>query len=99
MGHVDWPGNMVGYVEGTKEGDAEALKEEIDRLRARRRLEERIPITGADLPYFNAMLNSSCTILLLLGWILIRMGYQTLHKMTMLLALAVSMVFLTSYLF
>ncbi len=96
---LDWQGNMVGYVDGTKEGAADALKEEIDRLRIRRRLEERIPVQGSDLPWFNAMLNSTCTILLLLGWIAIRLRYETLHKIAMLLALAVSMVFLASYLF
>jgi putative membrane protein len=62
-------------------------------------LEERIPIKGESLPWFNAMLNSTCTILLLLGWIAIRMRYETLHKILMLLALAVSMSFLASYLF
>src|SRR5947207_2792549 len=65
----------------------------------RRRLEERIPITGGDLPKFNAILNSSCAVLLVLGYILIRLRYETLHKITMLLALAVSMVFLSSYIF
>ena len=34
-----------------------------------------------------------------MGWIAIRLRYETLHKILMLLALAVSMVFLASYLF
>ena len=97
---VNANGIMVGYVDGTQPGAADALKEQIDRLRrGQRRLEERIPITGGDLPWLNAMLNSTCTILLLLGWILIRMRYETLHKLVMLSALGVSAVFLTSYLF
>ncbi|MBI3823182.1 MAG: DUF420 domain-containing protein [Planctomycetes bacterium] len=96
---VDAKGFMVGYADGAPEGAADTLKEEIDRLRTRRRLEERIPVAGADLPRFNALLNSTCTILLLLGWIAIRLRYETLHKIAMLLALAVSMVFLASYLF
>jgi uncharacterized membrane protein YozB (DUF420 family)/cytochrome oxidase Cu insertion factor (SCO1/SenC/PrrC family) len=96
---IDANGMMVGYVDGKKQGAAEALIEQIDLLRTRRRLEERIPVTGADLPWFNAMLNSSCTVLLLLGWIAIRLRFETLHKILMLLALAVSMVFLASYLF
>jgi protein SCO1/2/putative membrane protein len=96
---VDAQGTMVGFVNGVEPGAAETLKEEIDRLRVRRRLNERIPITGADLPWFNALLNSSCTVLLLLGWILIRLRFETLHKIVMLLALAVSMLFLSSYLF
>ncbi len=96
---VDFEGNTVGYVEGAEDNSVAALKEEIDRLRSRRRLESRIPVTGADMPWFNALLNSSCTILLILGWIAIRMRYETLHKILMLLALAVSAVFLASYLF
>ena len=96
---IDHEGNALGYVEGSHDNAVAALKEEIDRQRVRRRLESRIPITGADLPWFNAMLNSSCTILLLLGWITIRLRYETVHKIVMLLALAVSAVFLASYLF
>ncbi len=96
---IDPHGHTVGFVVGTDAGAADALKTEIDKLRIRRRLEDRIPVTGADLPWFNAILNSSCTILLLLGWIAIRLRYETLHKILMLLALAVSMVFLASYLF
>ena len=96
---IDPQGQTAGYVVGTSPGAAEALKTEIDKLRIRRRLEERIPIRGGDLPWFNAILNSSCTILLLLGWIAIKMRLVTLHKIVMLLALAVSMIFLSSYLF
>jgi len=96
---IDARGNIVGYVVGTDSGAAEALKPEIDRLRVQARLDRPIPIRGEQLPWFNAMLNSACTVLLLLGWILIRSGYQTLHKIAMLLALAVSMIFLSSYLF
>ncbi|MBI2808392.1 MAG: DUF420 domain-containing protein [Planctomycetes bacterium] len=96
---IDGSGTMVGYVNGVEPRAAEVLTAEIDRLRARRRMEERIPITGADLPWFNAILNSTCTVLLLLGWILIRLRLETLHKLVMLLALAVSIIFLSSYLF
>lgn len=96
---IDARGNVAGYVVGTEKGAAEALQPEIDRLRLLARLERPIPIRGAQLPWFNALLNSACTVLLLLGWILIRMGLQTLHKIVMLLALAVSMIFLSSYLF
>lgn len=96
---LDAKGIMVGYADGTKQGAAEALIEEIERLRTRRRMEERIPVTAADLPWFNALLNSSCTVLLLLGWIAIRLRFETVHKILMLLALAVSAVFLASYLF
>ncbi|MBI1830980.1 MAG: DUF420 domain-containing protein [Planctomycetes bacterium] len=96
---VDPKGQIVGYVDGTNDKAFDALRVQIDRLRAQRRLDERIPVTGADMPRFNAMLNSICTILLLAGWIAIRMRFETVHKIIMLLALAVSMVFLASYLF
>lgn len=96
---IDPHGTLVGYVDGTDAKAADVLKAEIDRLRSRRRMDERIPITGADLPRFNALLNSICTVLLLLGWILIRLRLETLHKLVMLLALAVSIIFLSSYLF
>jgi len=96
---VDPKGQIVGYVDGTNDKAFDALREQIDKLRTQRRMDERIPITGADMPQFNAMLNSICTILLLAGWIAIRMRFETAHKVLMLLALAVSMVFLASYLF
>jgi uncharacterized membrane protein YozB (DUF420 family)/cytochrome oxidase Cu insertion factor (SCO1/SenC/PrrC family) len=96
---IDSTGKSVGYVLGTEDKAAEALKPEIDRLLIHLRLERPIPIRGEQLPWFNALLNSTCTVLLLTGWVLIRMGFQTLHKIVMLLALAVSMIFLSSYLF
>ena len=70
---IDPEGNAVGFVEGGKPNAADVLQTEIDRLRSRRRLSERIPISGADLPWLNALLNSTCTVLLLLGWIAIRL--------------------------
>jgi len=92
---IDPNGIMVGSVEGTEDNAFDVMKREIERLR----LKQQIPITGADLPWFNAMLNSSCTILLLLGWIAIKLRFETLHKMLMLVALGVSAVFLSSYLY
>src|ERR1051325_9302901 len=76
-----------------------AFAQESESERVRRRLEQPIPITGAMLPAFNAILNSTCAALLVLGWIAIRLRYETLHKIIMLLALATSMIFLASYLF
>jgi uncharacterized membrane protein YozB (DUF420 family)/cytochrome oxidase Cu insertion factor (SCO1/SenC/PrrC family) len=92
---IDPAGMMVSSVEGTKDNAFDLMKTEIDRLR----LQQRIPVTVADMPWFNALLNSACTILLLLGWVAIRLRYETVHKILMLLALTVSMVFLASYLF
>jgi protein SCO1/2 len=96
---IDAHGTMIGYADGTLEKATEVLKEQIDRLRVRRRLEQPIPVMGGDLPWFNATLNSTCAVLLILGWLAIRMRYETLHKIVMLLALNVSMIFLASYLF
>jgi protein SCO1 len=92
---IDPHGMIVGYVNGADPKASEVLVREIDRLR----LAQRIPITGAELPRFNAILNASCTVLLLLGWISIGLRWETVHKIVMLLALAVSMIFLASYLY
>jgi putative membrane protein len=82
-------------VDGTSDDAADIMASEIDKLRMR----QPIPVAAADLPRFNATLNASCTVLLLLGWIAVRMRWLTVHKILMLLALATSAVFLASYLF
>ena len=92
---IDPNGLIAGFVEGDSSYAVDVLKNRIERLR----LAQRIPITGAALPWFNAQLNATCTVLLLLGWIAIRMRFVTLHKILMLLALLVSAIFLSSYLF
>jgi uncharacterized membrane protein YozB (DUF420 family)/cytochrome oxidase Cu insertion factor (SCO1/SenC/PrrC family) len=92
---IDAHGIMVGQLDATDASAADTLAGEIERLRMR----QPIPVVAADLPRFNATLNASCTVLLLLGWIAIRLRFVTLHKILMLLALSVSMVFLASYLF
>jgi uncharacterized membrane protein YozB (DUF420 family) len=52
-----------------------------------------------DLPTVNAILNSTSALLLLLGYLAIRTRRITLHKGCMLTALAVSAIFLASYLY
>ena len=49
------------------------------------------------LPTVNAILNGTAGILLLLGYIQIRKGNRDTHKKFMITALAVSLLFLTSY--
>ena len=49
------------------------------------------------LPTVNAILNGTAGILLLLGYIQIRKGNRDTHKKFMVTALAVSLLFLTSY--
>lgn len=55
-------------------------------------------MSGYDLPWLNAGLNSAATVLLILGFVAIRTGHVRLHKGLMLTALATSAVFLVSYL-
>jgi uncharacterized membrane protein YozB (DUF420 family) len=55
-------------------------------------------MSGADLPAVNAVLNATSAVLLLLGYSAIRGRRVLLHKTCMLAALAVSAVFLASYL-
>jgi uncharacterized membrane protein YozB (DUF420 family) len=50
------------------------------------------------LPTLNALLNTTCAILLVRGYLLIRQRRIEAHKRTMLAALCVSAVFLASYL-
>jgi putative membrane protein len=52
-----------------------------------------------DLPALNATLNSITTVLLLAGWICIKLKKQSAHIALMILALIVSTGFLTSYLY
>ena len=49
------------------------------------------------MPPFQAVLNGLATLLLGVGWILIRQRRKRAHRITMILTLAVSFVFLVSY--
>lgn len=51
-----------------------------------------------DLPLVNALLNTTSTLFLLLGYYFIRRNRKTLHKRMMIAALTVSSLFLISYL-
>ena len=52
----------------------------------------------ASLPALNATLNGTSALLLVSGWLLIRNGRRSAHRACMLSALAVSTLFLASYL-
>lgn len=54
--------------------------------------------TAALLPHINAVLNSISTVLLLIGFILIKSGRKEAHRKVMTAAIVVSAVFLVSYL-
>jgi uncharacterized membrane protein YozB (DUF420 family) len=51
-----------------------------------------------DLPAVNAALNATATLLLILGYVLIKQGREVAHKRTMLTAFGVSCAFLVCYL-
>jgi putative membrane protein len=54
-------------------------------------------MTVADLPALNATLNAISTLLLVTGYVFIRRGDRQKHKACMIAALAMSGLFLTSY--
>lgn len=89
---VDRDGRIRGYIRDGR--DPEQIKE----------LEENIRMLAggslrAVLPRLNAVLNSTCAVLLVVGYAAIRRRFEKLHKVCMLSALAVSAVFLASYLY
>jgi len=55
-------------------------------------------IQFSDLPGFNAFMNGSAALLLMIGYLFIRRGRRDLHRLFMLAALACSALFLGSYL-
>jgi len=55
-------------------------------------------VTATDLPALNAALNATATVLLVTGWALIRAKRVEQHRRCMLAAVAVSALFLASYL-
>jgi putative membrane protein len=55
-------------------------------------------MTGYDLPALNAVLNGTAAILLVSGFVAIKAGRVKLHKTAMLAALAMSVTFLSCYL-
>jgi protein SCO1/2/putative membrane protein len=89
---VDRGNRIVAYFDSNDPARTAALVAEAGR-RDRR---------GADwvrrLPLVNASLNATCTLLLLVGWSLIRAGNVRGHATVMLLAVVTSAVFLGSYL-
>lgn len=52
----------------------------------------------SSLPSLNAVLNTTCAVLLVTGWLLIRSGRREAHRRAMLAAFATSALFLLCYL-
>jgi uncharacterized membrane protein YozB (DUF420 family) len=55
-------------------------------------------LSVSDLPALNAVLNTTCAVLLVVGYQLVRAGRRDAHRRAMLGALATSALFLASYL-
>ena len=102
---VDRRGTIRGYFAGLP--DARLPDPEKDFEANLRRLRSRVdslvyespPYLPQDFPRFNATLNAIAAVLLLLGYSAIRRRLVRLHAALMLTALAVSALFLTSYLY
>jgi uncharacterized membrane protein YozB (DUF420 family)/cytochrome oxidase Cu insertion factor (SCO1/SenC/PrrC family) len=101
---VDRTGNIQGLYDGLEdtrlqegyfEMNLRKLKRHVDQLHA----PELPAYLPKDFPAFNAMLNACSAILIFLGYSAIRQRRIKLHIACMVMALVVSAIFLTSYLF
>lgn len=91
------PGNKIMGMFDSKDPKAVRRLEDLARLLDRKLRAGR---SGwiLRLPSVNASFNASCTVLLALGWLLIRAGRPRAHSLCMVIALSVSGLFLSSYL-
>jgi protein SCO1 len=85
---VDHRGVIRGYANGLSAEDVGKLQEFVQQL-----------VLAKYFPTINAGLNATCGVLLVIGFVLIRTRRILAHKVCMLLALAVSALFLGCYLF
>jgi uncharacterized membrane protein YozB (DUF420 family) len=85
---VDQRGRIRGYIDGRDPDNLPRLEHRVWEL-----------VQAKYLPAVNAVLNGMCAVLLVLGYVLIRGRFVLLHKVFMLAALAVSALFLASYLY
>jgi cytochrome oxidase Cu insertion factor (SCO1/SenC/PrrC family)/uncharacterized membrane protein YozB (DUF420 family) len=93
---VDQAGHIRGFFDGREVDEEGNPVDDLPRLER-----EIAALRGHDslLPEVNAVLNASCAVLLVLGLFAIRRRWIAFHETCMLLALAVSAVFLASYLY
>lgn len=102
--HVDAKGRVMGKYNAGDDADMVRLRRVLMGKKVSARSEETEPASGAapgwvlQLPRVNASLNGLATILLLLGYGLIKSGRPKAHQATMLSAFATSIVFLGCYL-
>lgn len=94
---VDQRGHIRGYFDGRSVDDEGQPVKEVSRLKRA----VAVLRGGLDvwLPAINAVLNSTCAMLLVLGYVLVRARHVAAHKVCMIAALLVSAVFLASYLY
>ena len=85
---VDHRGMIRGYANGQNPEEVDHLQQFVKQL-----------VLAKYFPSINAGLNATCGVLLVVGFVLIRSRRIAAHKICMLAALAVSAVFLGSYLF
>lgn len=100
---VDHRGRIRSFAEGverTEKGFWIPRSKGLDKLRSdvKRLLEKAPPAAVKSLPAVNAVLNGTCGLLLILGFLFILARKILPHKICMLSALVVSAVFLASYL-
>lgn len=86
---IDRDGSIYGYVDGRVPEAAAVLRSEIRELASAR----------YGMAFLNAILNGSCGVLLILGYLAIKARREKLHEVMMLAALAVSATFLGCYLY
>jgi protein SCO1 len=86
---INRDGTMDGRVDGTRPDAAEIVARHVHAAAGRKYV----------LPAVNAVLNGLCAVLLVTGYVAIRRRRETLHITCMALALIVSIVFLSSYLY
>jgi protein SCO1/2/putative membrane protein len=91
---VDRGNRVVGLFDSNDPAKVKMLIAEAER----RDRHGRVPKWVRSLPALNASLNATCTLLLLLGWWLIRAGNVRGHVTAMVLAVTTSALFLGSYL-
>jgi protein SCO1/2/putative membrane protein len=102
---VDADGHVRGYFDGLRDprwpDPEKEYEQNLARLRGLvTRLSHRPPAyLPQDLPRFNATLNATSAVLLMLGYAAVRSRRLRLHATLMLSALSVSAVFLASYLY
>ncbi len=95
---VDRQGHIRGYFEGRP--DPNSTDPEADHQKSLHKLKSAVASLEHDpLPGFNATLNASALALLVLGYSAIRFRLIWLHKVCMLSALYVSVLFLVSYVY